>query len=81
MQSVTRAERVWTRILGVLLVLLGLVLLASPQVAYTRRQKIPHSRYSVKTEKVIIVPRAAAVLTMGAGAVVLILSRKGGARD
>ena len=75
----TRAERVWTGILGVLLILLGLVLLASPQIPYTRGERIGNSQYSVKTEKLLVVPRPAAVLIMGAGAVALILSKKGGA--
>ena len=79
MQSVTPAERLWTGILGVLLILLGLVLLASPRIAYTRREKIGNSRYSVKSEKVIVVPRPAAALIITAGAVALSLARKSGA--
>jgi hypothetical protein len=74
---VTRADTVWTRILGVLLLLLGLTLFGSPEIAYTRREKIPNSRFTVKTEKIIVVPRPAALLIMGAGVIALILARKG----
>ena len=57
------------RILGVLLILLGLVLLASPLISYVRSEKIRNSRYSVKSERVIVVPRPVAVLIVVAGAV------------
>lgn len=71
-----RAEVLWTRILGVLLILLGLVLLASPQITYTTREKIPNTRYSVKREKTITVPRAVAILIVGAGGMLLILTSR-----
>jgi hypothetical protein len=67
------------RILGVLLILLGVVVLASPAISYTRSEKIGDSRYSVKSERLIVVPRPVAVLILGAGTVTLILARKGGA--
>ena len=74
--EVVSVERVWMRILGVLLILLGLVLLASPLISYMRSEKIGNSRYSVKSERLIVVPRPVAVLIVVAGAVALILSRK-----
>jgi uncharacterized membrane protein YidH (DUF202 family) len=74
--DVASVERVWMRILGVLLILLGLVLLASPLISYMRSEKIGNSRYSVKSERLIVVPRPVAVLIVVAGAVALMLSRK-----
>ena len=78
-QSVTRAETVWTRILGVLLLLLGLTLLGSPEITYMRRERIPNSRFTVKTEKIIVVSRPAALLIIGAGLMALIFAREGSA--
>jgi hypothetical protein len=77
MQGLTRAERIWTRILGVLLILLGLALFASPQIAYTWRETIPHSQYTVRREKIVVVPRLVAALVIGGGVVVLMLARRG----
>jgi uncharacterized membrane protein YidH (DUF202 family) len=74
--DVAAVERVWMRILGVLLILLGLVLLASPLISYMRSERMGNSRYSVKSERLIVVPRPVAVLIVVAGAVALILSRK-----
>lgn len=73
-----RAERVWLTILGGLLILLGVVLFVSPAISYMRSERIGNSRYSVKSERLIVVPRSAAVLIAGAGTVVLILATKGG---
>jgi hypothetical protein len=67
------------RLLGVALILLGLTLLASPGVPYTRRQKIGDSRYSVKSERFLVVPRPISVLIMASGALALFLARKRGA--
>jgi hypothetical protein len=55
---------------------LGLVLLASPLISYMRSEEIGNSRYSVKSERLLVVPRPLAVLIVVAGAVALILSRK-----
>jgi hypothetical protein len=71
---VRRAEAIWTQILGGLLILIGLTLLASPEISYITSQKIPHTCYSVKREKILIVPRAAAVLIIGAGMTVLTIA-------
>src|SRR5436853_6424289 len=65
--EVASVERVWMRILGVLLILLGLVLFASPLIPYMRREKIGNSRYSVKSEKLIVVPRPVAHRGSGDG--------------
>ena len=69
-REMRRAEAVWVRILGVLLILLGLTLFASPQVTYTSRRKIklpPSTEITTKEKKTIVIPRAVAVLVMGAG--------------
>ena len=76
MQDMARMEAVWIRILGVLLVLLGLTLFTAPRIAYTRSENIPHTHLVVEREKSIVVPRVATVLIMGAGAMVLIIVRK-----
>ena len=74
--NVHRAEVVLTRIVGALLILLGLVLFGSPRITYTTSQKIAHTRYSIKREKTIIVPRAVSILIMGAGTVILIFTSR-----
>jgi hypothetical protein len=71
---VRRVEAIWTRILGTALILLGLTLLASPQIACSTIEKIPHTWYSVKREKTLIVPRAAAVLIIAADVTVFIIA-------
>jgi hypothetical protein len=73
---VARAEALWVRILGVLVILVGMTLFFSPQIDYTWREKIPHARFTVKREKVIVFARPAAALIVGAGVVLLIFARK-----
>jgi hypothetical protein len=51
-------------------------LLAAPQIAYSTREKIPHTQYSVKREKTLVVPRAAAVLIIAAGVTTLIIAAR-----
>ena len=75
-RDVRRVEAIWTRILGTALILLGLTLLASPQIAYRTSEEIPHTRYSVKSEKTLIVPGAAAVLIIAAGVTVFIIATR-----
>jgi uncharacterized membrane protein YfcA len=72
MQDVQQAEALWLKILGVLLILLGLVLFASPRIPYTTREEIPHTRLKVKREKTIIIPRPVAVVIVGAGVLALV---------
>ena len=74
--AVQRAEALWLRILGVLLILLGLALLASPEITYTTREQLPHTPLSVKREKTIIIPRPVAVLIIGAGVAALLVSSR-----
>jgi hypothetical protein len=66
------------RILGVLLILLGLVLFISPRVTYTSGEQIRNTRFTVNREKTIVVPRVAAVLIVGFGLVALVLAGKSG---
>ena len=75
----------WTKILGVLLILLGLMLLASPWVTYTRREKAiqtPTTNVTVKREKNVIVPRPVSVLIILLGVLALVhASRRGNPLD
>jgi hypothetical protein len=75
MPDVRRLKALWTSIVGGLLILLGLTLIFSPQIAYTTREKIPHTQYSVKHEKTIFIPSAAGVVVSGAGVIALLLGR------
>ena len=74
-----KALAVWTRILGVLLILLGLTLFASPEIWYTKRQKIaatPSTEIVGKTERVLVIPRVIAILVMGAGVAALFIGAR-----
>ena len=59
------------RIIGVLLILLGLILFVSPQVRYSSKEKLAHTgslEITAKRQKVVVIPRAVSVLFVGAGA-------------
>ena len=71
-----RGEVLWLRIVGVLLILLGLTLFLAPRIAYTRRERIAHTQYTAKRDKMILVPRPVAVLIAGLGAWALVVSRR-----
>jgi len=64
-------EGVWWRIVGVLLILLGLTLFLVPAVTYHTQETIPHTRYTAPREKTVPIPPAAAVLVTCLGVVVL----------
>lgn len=66
----------WTRIVGVLLILLGLVLVVSPRVPFTQREEIRNTQFTVRRQKIIRVPRALSVLVIGAGILVFVLGGK-----
>lgn len=72
-----RAQTVWTRILGILLIVLGLTLLASPQITYNTNERLGHTKFSVQREKSIVVPRPIAALIALSGVVVLVMSGRG----
>jgi hypothetical protein len=75
-----RSLALWTRILGVLLVLLGIVLLIEPEVMLRWRERAlrtPSVEVTAKRERVIVVPRVVAVVIIGVGIVVFVRARKG----
>lgn len=69
-----RAQTVWTKILGILLIVLGLTLLASPLVTYTRNEQLGNTRFSVKRDKYFLVPWPMAALIACSGVVLLAIS-------
>jgi hypothetical protein len=74
-----RAEVVWLRIIGALLILLGIVLFVSPTVTYTTREKVVNTGsldLTAKRQKAIVIPRPVSVLTMGVGFIVLVIARR-----
>jgi len=73
---VHRVEALWLKILGVLVILLGLVLLASPRIPYATREEIGHTGLKVRRGKVIIIPHPVAVLIIGAGVLALTLASR-----
>jgi len=62
--------------MGVLLILLGLTLFASPYISYTTREHIEHTPLTVKREKTLVVPRPLAIVITAAGVVSLVLARR-----
>jgi uncharacterized membrane protein HdeD (DUF308 family) len=65
------AETVWTRIIGVLLILLGLALFASQPISYTKREEIKNTPLTVKREKFFVMQRPVGVLIIGVGLLAL----------
>ena len=79
MQKVSRAEILWLKIIGLLLILLGLTLLASPRITYTTKEKVVHSDsidLIAKREKTILVPRAIALLIAAGGVTTIIFASR-----
>ena len=75
----TRAEVVWLKIIGVLLILLGIVLFASPTVTYTRREKVVNTGsldVTAKRQKAVVIPRPVSLLTMGVGFIALVIAKR-----
>jgi hypothetical protein len=66
---------VWLKIVGLLLLLLGLVLLASPQIPYITREQLPHKSISVKREKMFVIPKPVAILIIAARVTVWVLAK------
>jgi hypothetical protein len=67
-----KAEGVWWRILGVVVILFGLTLLISPRISYNSNEQIPHTQYTVKRPKLLVIPRPIAVLVIAIGCLVLV---------
>ncbi len=79
MQMVSRAESLWLKIIGLLLILLGLTLFASPRIIYTTKEKVVHSDsidLIAKRQKIIQVPRAIALLIVAGGVTALIFASR-----
>jgi uncharacterized membrane protein YidH (DUF202 family) len=79
MSEVTRAETFWMRLIGVLLILLGLLLLASPRISYSRREKVVDTdsiHITAKRQKSLAIPPAVSIITIGAGIAILILASR-----
>lgn len=75
----TRAETVWLKIIGVLLMLLGLTLIASPRITYTAKEKVAHTESTdiiVKRQKTVVVPRPIGGLIAASGVIALIVAGK-----
>ena len=75
----TRLEALWMKIVGVLLILLGLVLFASPRVTYTTREKVIDTGsldVRARRRKTVIIPRFIAVFTVGAGVLTIVLASR-----
>lgn len=69
----------WARIVGVLLVMLGLVMLVAPEVTYHWRERLLHSPsvdVTSRRERVIFISPVIAVLVIGAGIVTFVMARK-----
>ena len=71
-----RVEAIWLKIVGVLLIVLGLVLFASPYVSYTTREHIERTPLTVKRERTISVPHAVAILVTIAGIAVFAIASR-----
>ena len=77
MRDVQPAEALWTKIIGVLLILLGLALFASPRISYHAKEKVIHTGsidVTANRQKTVVIPRVAASLIVGAGVIVLVLA-------
>ena len=69
----------WARVVGVLLVVLGLVLLVAPDVTYYWRERVLHTPsvdVTARRERVIVIPPVIAVLVIAAGVVTLVMCSK-----
>jgi hypothetical protein len=65
------------RIIGALLILLGLLLFASPRILYSRREKVIDTasvHVTADRQKSTTIPAAVSVATIGAGVAILIFA-------
>ena len=75
----TRAEALWLKIIGVLLVLVGLVLFASPRIVYSDREKVIHTGsvdVTAKRQRTLAIPRPLALLIIAAGIAVIVVGAR-----
>jgi hypothetical protein len=74
---VSRAEILWLRVLGLLLILLGSVLFASPRINYSTRRSVVHSDsidVTAKGETSLAIPRALSGLIVAGGVAAIVFS-------
>jgi len=67
------------KIIGVLLILLGLTLFASPRITYHVKEKVVHTGsidITANRQKTVVVPPAVTSLVIGAGVIVLVLASR-----
>lgn len=67
------------KIIGVLLILLGLTLFASPRINYHAREKVIHTGsidITANRQKTVVIPRVVASLIVGAGVFALVLAMR-----
>ena len=72
-----RTEILWMRIIGVLLILLGLTLFAVRRITYTTTEKVIDTSsvdLTAKRQKSIGIPRTASLLVVAAGVIVLVVA-------
>src|SRR5215467_5261110 len=77
--DVRRAEALWMKIIGVLMILLGLTLFVSPRITYRTREKVIRTdsiNVTAKREKTIMIPRVVGVVVIIAGVAALIFAGK-----
>jgi hypothetical protein len=66
----SRAETVWLKIIGVLLMFLGLTLVVSPRITYTTRERVVHTDamdITAKRQKTLVIPRLIGGFVIAAG--------------
>ena len=74
-----RIESLWLKIIGVLLILLGLTIFISPRITYNTKETLVHTGsldVTTKTPKTIFIPRAAGVIVVAIGAIAVVVAVK-----
>jgi len=76
---VRRVEALWLKIIGILLILLGLTLFVSPSITYRTRERVIHTDsidVTAKRQKTLLIPRAVGALVIIAGVTALIFANR-----
>ena len=74
-----RAEALWLKTIGVLLISVGLLLFVSPRIMYSARQRIIHTNsvdVTAKRQETLTIPRSLALLTIAAGIAVIVVGAR-----
>jgi hypothetical protein len=77
--GVGRSETLWMKIIGVLLILLGLTLVVSPRITYRTKEKVIHTHsidVTATRQKTLLLSRATGVVVIVAGVAALIFAGK-----